>query len=82
MELDVARDEVRHVGDAVAFVVADRVERAKDAAEAIAIDWEPLPPVIGAAAALAPGAPLVWPRQHGNLAFETELGDAGVLALE
>jgi aerobic carbon-monoxide dehydrogenase large subunit len=63
------RDEVRHVGDAVAFVVADTIERAKDAAEAIAIDWEPLPHVIGAAAALAPGAALVWSQQHGNLAM-------------
>jgi carbon-monoxide dehydrogenase large subunit len=70
------RDEVRHVGDAVAFVVADSIPHAKDAAEAIAIDWEPLPHVIGAAAALAPGAPPVWPQQHGNLAFETSLGDA------
>jgi len=70
------RDEVRHVGDAVAFVVADSIPHAKDAAEAIAIDWEPLPHVIGAAAALAPGAPPVWPQRHGNLAFETSLGDA------
>ena len=73
------RDEVRHVGDAVAFVVADSAARAKDAAEAIAVDWEPLPHVIGAAAALAPGAPAVWPR-HGNLAFETSLGDAAATA--
>src|SRR5579863_6958105 len=42
-----ARDEVRHVGDAVAFVVADTLERAKDAAEAIAIAWEPLPHIVG-----------------------------------
>jgi carbon-monoxide dehydrogenase large subunit len=75
-----ARDEVRHVGDAVAFVVADTIDRAKDAAEAIALDWEPLPHVIGAVAALAPGAPLVWPQLHGNLAFETALGDAGATA--
>jgi carbon-monoxide dehydrogenase large subunit len=75
-----ARDEVRHVGDAVAFVVADTIERAKDAAEAIAIDWEQLPHAIGAAFALAPGAAPVWPQQHGNLAFETHLGDAGATA--
>jgi carbon-monoxide dehydrogenase large subunit len=75
-----ARDEVRHVGDAVALVVADTIERAKDAAEAIAIDWEPLPHVIGAAAALAPAAPLVWPHEKGNLAFETSLGDADATA--
>jgi carbon-monoxide dehydrogenase large subunit len=74
------RDQVRHVGDAVAFVVADCLAHAKDAAEAIAVDWEPLPPVIGAAAALGPGAPLVWPQQRGNLAFEVSLGDAASTA--
>jgi carbon-monoxide dehydrogenase large subunit len=68
-------DEVRHVGDAVAFVVADTLDHAKDAAEAIAVVWEPLPHVIGAAAALARGAPPVW--GGGNLAFETSLGDGG-----
>src|SRR5450631_1110696 len=72
-----AKDVVRHVGDAVAFVVADSLAAAKDAAEAIAVDWQPLPHVIGAMAALAAGAPQVWPDRPGNLAFETELGDAG-----
>ena len=43
---------MRHVGDAVAFVVADTLDAAKDAAEAIAVDWQPLPHVIGAMAAL------------------------------
>jgi carbon-monoxide dehydrogenase large subunit len=68
-----ARDVVRHVGDAIAFVVADTLELAK---EAIAVDWQPLPHVIGALAALAPGAPKVWPQRPDNLAFETEAGDA------
>ncbi len=67
---------VRHVGDAVAFIVADTLEQAKDAAEAVAIEWEDLPPVVDAAAALAPGAPQVWPDVAGNLAFETEIGEA------
>jgi carbon-monoxide dehydrogenase large subunit len=71
-----AKDVVRHVGDAVAFVVADSLAAAKDAAEAIAVDWQPLPHVIGAVAALARGAPQVWPDRLGNLAFETELGNA------
>ncbi len=71
-----AKDVVRHVGDAVAFVVADSLAAAKDAAEAIAVDWQPLPHVIGAVAALAPGAPRVWADRPGNLAFETELGAA------
>ncbi len=71
-----ARDEVRHVGDAIAFVVADTLPQAKDAAEAITVDWQPLPHVIGAAAALAAGAPQVWPDRPGNVAFETAAGDA------
>ncbi len=70
-----AESVVKHVGDAIAFVVADTLEAAKDAAEAIAVDWQPLPHVIGAIAALTPGAPQVWPDQP-NLAFETATGDA------
>jgi carbon-monoxide dehydrogenase large subunit len=73
-----ARDEVRHVGDAVAFVVADTLDRARNAAEAIVIDWESLPAVIGATRALAPDAPKVWPQ--GNLVFETTMGDAEATA--
>jgi carbon-monoxide dehydrogenase large subunit len=68
--------EVRHVGDAVAFVVADTLDQARDAAEAIEIAWEPLASVIGAEAALKPAAPLVWPDRPGNLSFEFTLGDA------
>jgi aerobic carbon-monoxide dehydrogenase large subunit len=70
-----ASKEVRHVGDAIAFVVADTVEQAKDAAEAIDVDWQPKPAVIDAVAALKPGAPLVWPDRAGNLAFEKAVGD-------
>jgi aerobic carbon-monoxide dehydrogenase large subunit len=78
-----ARGEVRHVGDAVALVVADTADRARDAAEALAVEWDALPHVIGATAALQPGAPLVWPAtlaRRGNLAFETHLGDAEATA--
>ncbi len=74
-----AKDVVRHVGDAVAFVVAETLEQAKDAAEALDIAWQPLPHVVGAMAALEPGAPLVWPNKpinpKSNLAFEVALGD-------
>ena len=70
-----ARNEVRHVGDAIAFVVAATLDQARDAAEAIGIEWEPLPHVIGCMAALEPGATPVWPEFHNNLAFETSLGD-------
>ncbi len=69
-----ARGVVRHVGDAVAFVVADTLDQAKDAADAIAIDWQPLPHVIGAIEALKKGAPRVWPDRP-NLSFETTEGD-------
>src|SRR5258708_21984426 len=47
-----ADNEVRHVGDVVAFVVAETVAQAKDAAEAIAIEWEPKPHVVSAVEAL------------------------------
>ena len=70
-----ARDAVHHVGDAIAFVVADTLAQAKDAAEAIIVDWTPRAAVVDAIAALAPGAPLVWPDRPGNLAFETSVGD-------
>jgi carbon-monoxide dehydrogenase large subunit len=68
-------EEVRHVGDAVAFVVADTLDQAKDAAEAIAVDWQPLPHVVDAVEALKPGAPQVWPAGPGNLVYEQTLGD-------
>ena len=71
-----AKDVVRYVGDAVAFVVADSIDAAKDAAEAIQIDWQQLPHVIGAVAALKPGAPKVWADRADNLSFATEVGDA------
>ena len=68
-------DEVRHVGDAIAFIAADTLDQARDAAEALEVEWDTLPQVVGGEAALAPGAPLVWPERPGNIAFETEFGD-------
>lgn len=69
------REEVRHVGDAIAFVVADTIEQAKDGAEAIIVAWEELPHVIGAAEALKPGAPLVWQQRLSNVVFDVRLGN-------
>jgi carbon-monoxide dehydrogenase large subunit len=71
-----AHEVVRHVGDSIAFVVADTLAQAKDAAEAITVDWQPLPHVTGAMAALEKGAGQVWADRPGNVAFETDLGDA------
>ena len=70
-----AREEARHVGDAIAFVVADTIEQARDGAEAIIVDWQELPHVIGAAEALKPGAPLVWQQATGNVVFDVALGN-------
>jgi carbon-monoxide dehydrogenase large subunit len=71
-----AEGEVRLVGDPVAFVVAETLAEARDAAEAIVVDYEELPAVTGIKAAMAPGAPLVWPGSPGNIAFRWEMGDA------
>lgn len=70
-----ARDLVRHVGDAVAFVVAETVEQARDAVEAIEVSWTPLPAVIGVANAVKKGAPQVWPDHPGNVLFDVPIGD-------
>ncbi len=69
-------ERVRHVGDPVALVVADNLAAAKDAAELVEIDYEPLPVVTELAAALAPSAPQLWPEAPGNLAFHFSHGDA------
>jgi carbon-monoxide dehydrogenase large subunit len=68
-------DVVRRVGDGIAFVVADDLNAAKAAGDLIAIDYDPLPAAVGAVAALAADAPLVWPDKESNIAFEYELGD-------
>ena len=70
-----ARDRVRHVGDPVAFVVADTPAIAQDAAELVAVDYRVLPAVVDARAALAPGAPLLWDAAPGNRAFRFQKGD-------
>ena len=66
---------VRYVGDPVAFIVAETLSQAKDASELIEIEYEPLPAVIGAEAALAPGAASVWEDNPGNEAFFHEVGN-------
>jgi len=70
-----ARNEVRHVGDAIAFIVAETLEQAKDAAEAVSLTWQELPQVTGTTEALRPGAPLVWTERKDNVVFDVALGD-------
>jgi carbon-monoxide dehydrogenase large subunit len=68
-------DKVRFVGDPVAIVVADSAAQARDAAEAVALDIEPLPVVTDCAAAVAPGAPLLWDHIPNNVALDYHYGD-------
>lgn len=70
-----AKDEVRHVGDSVAFVVAETIDQARDAIEAIEVKWSPLPAVTGVVNAVKKGAPQVWPDKAGNVLFDVSIGD-------
>jgi len=67
--------KVRHVGDRVAFVVAETLNQAKDAAELIDIDYEILPAVTNPEDALVDGATRVWDEAISNLCFQVEKGD-------
>ena len=71
---------VRFVGEPVALVVAETHAAAKDAAERVALTWDPLPAVAHAAAALAPDAPQLWAEAPGNLCATIEVGDAPATA--
>ncbi len=70
---------VRHVGEAVAFVVAETLAQARDAAEAITVEYEPLPAVVDTAAALAPDAPQIWEAAPRNVALDWEMGNAAAV---
>jgi carbon-monoxide dehydrogenase large subunit len=68
-------DKVRYVGDPVAFVVAETAAQARDAAEAVAIDIDPLPAVTDAAEATKPGAPQLYDHIPNNVALDYHYGD-------
>jgi carbon-monoxide dehydrogenase large subunit len=70
-----ATRKVRHVGDALAMVVADSALAAQDAAELVEVAYRDLPPVVSAEAALAAGAPQLHEEAPGNLAFDYEAGN-------
>ena len=70
-----AKDRVRFVGDIVAAVVAETRAQAVDAAEQVIVDYEPLPVVVDPEAALADGAPLLFPEHGSNLAIEFDFGE-------
>src|SRR5271169_4073398 len=76
----ITSDRVRHVGDTVAMIVAESLAAARDAAELIAVDYEPLPAAVDTAHALDLGQPLVWDTAPGNLCFDWEVGDGAAVA--
>jgi carbon-monoxide dehydrogenase large subunit len=69
-------DKARHVGEAVAMVVAETVAQGLDAAEAVEVDYEVLPGVYHSEDAMAPGAPAVWDELPNNIPIDTLFGDA------
>ncbi len=72
----ISSGKVRRVGEIVAVIVAESQDLAKDGAERVEVEYEILPSVTDARAAIAPGAPLVWDEVPGNLAIDYERGDA------
>jgi carbon-monoxide dehydrogenase large subunit len=70
-----APETVRFVGQAVAVVIAETKNQAKDAAEAVVVDYEELPAVVDIRAALKPGAPQLHPEAPGNIIYDWHIGD-------
>ncbi len=71
-----AQGRVRHVGERVAVVIGATEAQARDAADAVVVDYEVLPAVVGVAEALRPGAPLVHDGAAGNISFTLRMGNA------
>ena len=72
--------EVRRVGDPIAFVVAETINMARDAAERIAVAYDPLPSVSTIEQSAAPGAPPVWDDCPDNICFQHRQGDEAAVA--
>src|ERR1700710_2233320 len=68
-------DKVRYVGDPVAFVIAETSAQARDAAEAVVLDIDPLPAVTNAEEAAQPGAPQLYDHIPNNVALDYHYGD-------
>jgi len=75
-----AHERVRYAGEAVAIVVAESLQQARDAAEAIFVDYEELPNVVDLEEATTPGAPAICPEAPDNVAAEMRFGDAAKAA--
>jgi carbon-monoxide dehydrogenase large subunit len=77
-----AQGKVRHAGDPVVMVIAESKAAARDAAQLVEVDYEPLPAVAHLNDAVASGAPLVWDEAPGNVCFDWHLGDAAATEAE
>ncbi len=75
-----AEGRVRHVGDLVAFIVAETAELAREACDLIVVDYDILPSVTELATANEPEAPEIWPQAPANLALRYRLGDEAAVA--
>jgi aerobic carbon-monoxide dehydrogenase large subunit len=75
-----ATDKVRHVGEEIAAVVAETVAQAKDAAEVVQVEIEPLPAVTASGKAAAPGAPILYDAVPGNVGLDFHFGDSEKVA--
>jgi carbon-monoxide dehydrogenase large subunit len=71
-----AAERVRFVGEPVALIVAQTLDQARDAAEAVEIDYDVLPAVVSIADALAPSAPQLWDGAAGNVSLRARYGNA------
>src|SRR5216683_2608671 len=76
-----AHDKVRHVGEALAIIVAESRFEAEDAAELVSLDLEELPAVVDPEAALRPGSPIVHDRYDTNLIGEFSVGKGDAAAV-
>jgi carbon-monoxide dehydrogenase large subunit len=74
-----AREKVRHVGEDIACVVAETHDQARDAAEAIVVDYGPLPAITDVRDAIQDGAPVLWDGAPGNVVVDIEKGDAAAV---
>ena len=72
----------RHTGDPVAMVIAETRAQAKDAAQLVEVDYDPLPGVAHLTAAVADGAPQVWGEAPGNVCFDWHIGDSAATEAE
>ncbi len=74
-----AQGRVRYVGQPVAFIIGETINQAKDAAEAISVDYDPLPSINSVDDALATDSSIIWPENADNEAYTFERGDAAAV---